>query len=55
MHHPTGFHLLSGNVVSDLLTSYGVRGDDEDMDDDVGGVQFYSWGDFLRSRPFVTV
>ena len=42
MHHPTGFHLLSGNVVSKLLTSYGVRGDDGVMDDDVGDVQFYS-------------
>ena len=43
LHHPTGFHLLSGNVVSDLLKSYGVRGDDGVMDDDVGGVQFYSY------------
>ena len=43
MHRPTGFHLSSGNVVSDLLTSYGVRGDDGVMDDDVGGVQFYSY------------
>ena len=40
VHRPTGFHLLSGNVVSDLLTLYGVRGDDGVMDDDVGGMHF---------------
>ena len=43
VHHPTGFHLLSGNVVSNLLTSYGVCGDDGVKDDNVGGVQFYSY------------
>ena len=34
---------LSRSVVSDLLTLYGVRGDDGVMDDDVGDVQFYSY------------
>ena len=43
MHRPTGFHFLSRSVVSDLLTLYGVRGDDGAMDDDVGDVQFYSY------------
>ena len=43
MHPPTGFHFLSGSVVSDLLTSYGVCGDDGVMDDDVGDVQFCSY------------
>ena len=42
VHRPTGFHFLSHSVVSDLLTLYGVRGDDGVMDDDVGDVQFYS-------------
>ena len=43
MHRPTGLHFLSRSVVSDLLTLYGVRGDDGVMDDDVGDVQFYSY------------
>ena len=43
MHRLTGFHILSGNVVSNLLTSYGVRGDGGVMDDYVGGVQFHSY------------
>ena len=43
MHRPTGFHFLSRSVGSDLLTLYGVRGDDGVMDDDVGDVQFYSY------------
>ena len=51
MHRPTGFHLLSPQVRECCLqftnvVSHVVRADDGDADDEVGGVQCYSYDDY---------
>ena len=51
MHRPTGFHLLSLQVrqcclQSTKVVSHVVHADDGDADDEVGGVQLYSYDDY---------
>ena len=51
MHRPTGFHLLSSQVrqccvQSTDVVSHVVHADDGDADDEVGGVQCYSYDDY---------